>query len=244
MLFQLTGAGAIELALKTSHLATGRPVVVGFGGGYHGTGLGALAPGGWPEFRDPFRAWLAPARIEDYGVVPELDASVACVVVEPMQGRGGVVEPPPGFLAGLRDACDRAGALLVVDEVFTGLGRTGTMWMCQALDVRPDLLVCGKALAGGLPLSACLGDARADGPGLGRARRSRDRHPHPSRQPALVCGRAGGAGRDRIASAAAAGAGAGAGGARRRCPRCADAGWRWACPAMRRPPATGCCGAA
>jgi 4-aminobutyrate aminotransferase-like enzyme len=157
MLFQLTGAGAIELALKTSHLATGRPVVVGFGGGYHGTGLGALAPGGWPEFRDPFRTWLAPARIEDYGVVPELDASVACVVVEPMQGRGGVVEPPSGFLAGLRDACDRAGALLVVDEVFTGLGRTGTMWMCQALGVRPDLLVCGKALAGGLPLSACLG---------------------------------------------------------------------------------------
>jgi len=157
MLFQLTGAGAVELALKTSHLATGRAVVVGFGGGYHGTGLGALAAGGWPEFRDPFRAWLAPARIEAYGAVPELDASVACVVVEPMQGRGGVIEPPPGFLAGLRDACDRAGALLVVDEVFTGLGRTGTMWMCQALDVRPDLLVCGKALAGGLPLSACLG---------------------------------------------------------------------------------------
>ena len=70
MLFQLTGAGAIELALKTSHLATGRAVVVGFGGGYHGTGLGALGPGGWPEFRDPFRAWLAPARIEDYGLVP------------------------------------------------------------------------------------------------------------------------------------------------------------------------------
>ncbi|HZI36086.1 MAG TPA: aminotransferase class III-fold pyridoxal phosphate-dependent enzyme, partial [Gaiellales bacterium] len=69
MLFQLTGAGAVELALKTSHLATGRAVVVGFGGGYHGTGLGALAAGGWPEFRDPFRAWLAPARIEDYGGV-------------------------------------------------------------------------------------------------------------------------------------------------------------------------------
>ena len=157
MAFQLTGAGAVELALKTAHLATGRRGIVCFEGGYHGTGLGALAACGWPEFRDPMSAWLPPARVEPYGRQPALDAGVAAVVVEPMQGRGGVVEPPTGFLAGLRTACDEAGALLVVDEVFTGLGRTGSMWMCQAEGVAPDLLVCGKALGGGLPLSACLG---------------------------------------------------------------------------------------
>ena len=156
MLFQLTGAGAVELALKTAHLATGRTGIVCFEGGYHGTGLGALAACGWPEFRDPMAAWLPPARVEPYGRVPALDGGVACVVVEPMQGRGGVVEAPAGFLAALREACDSAGALLVVDEVFTGLGRTGSMWMCQAEGVAPDLLVCGKALGGGLPLSACL----------------------------------------------------------------------------------------
>jgi 4-aminobutyrate aminotransferase/(S)-3-amino-2-methylpropionate transaminase len=101
-------------------------------------------------------AWLPPARVAPYGHVPTLDSDVACVVVEPMQGRGGVVEAPAGFLAALREACDSTGALLLVDEVFTGLGRTGSMWMCQAEGVAPDLLVCGKALGGGLPLSACL----------------------------------------------------------------------------------------
>ena len=178
-LFHLTGAGAVELAMKTARLATGRERVVGFRGGYHGTGLAALAVGGWPEFRHPFAPWLAPSRIEPYGVVPRLTEDVACVVVEPMQGRGGVVEPPAGFLAGLRDACDRAGALLVVDEIFTGLGRTGRMWMCQAEHVRPDLLVCGKALAGGLPLSACLGaPALMDRAWGGRGEIAIDTHTH------------------------------------------------------------------
>ena len=150
-----------------------------------------------------------------------------------MQGRGGVVEPPAGFLAGLREACDRAGALLVVDEVFTGLGRTGTMWMCQALDVRPDLLVCGKALGGGLPLSACLGTPELmDRAWGGHGEVAIDTHTHLGSP--LSCAAAL-AVLDEIesAGAAAAGAGAGAGGARRRCARCAGAGWRWACPATR-----------
>jgi len=112
-------------------------------------------------------------------VVPPVDERVACVVVEPMQGRGGVVEPPAGFLAGLRAACDAAGALLVVDEVFTGLGRTGSMWMCESERVAPDLLVCGKALAGGLPLSACLGTPRLmDEAWGGRGEVAIDTHTH------------------------------------------------------------------
>jgi 4-aminobutyrate aminotransferase / (S)-3-amino-2-methylpropionate transaminase / 5-aminovalerate transaminase len=179
MLFALTGSGAVELALKTAHLATGRDAIVSFENGYHGTGLGALAACGWPEFREPFASWLPPARVVPWGAVPELGPDVACVVVEPMQGRGGVVPPPPGFLPGLRDACDTAGALLVVDEVFTGLGRTGDLWMSEAEGVRPDLLVCGKALGGGLPLAACLGAPELmDAAWAGRGEVAIDTHTH------------------------------------------------------------------
>lgn len=179
MLLHLTGAGAVELAIKTAVLATGRSEVVGFAGGYHGTSLGSLIPGGWPEFRDPFAALLPAPEIVPYGEVPPLGESVACVVVEPIQGRGGVVEPPHGFLRRLRYECDRWGALLVVDEVFTGLGRTGAMWACESDGVRPDLLVCGKALAGGLPLSACLAAPELmDAAWAGRGPVAIDTHTH------------------------------------------------------------------
>jgi 4-aminobutyrate aminotransferase-like enzyme len=179
MLFALTGSGAVELALKTAHLATGRGGLVSFENGYHGTGMGSLAVCGWPEFRDPFSSWLPPAQVAPWGVVPDVGSDVACVVVEPMQGRGGVVPPPEGFLAGLRAACDDAGALLVVDEVFTGLGRTGDLWMSEREGVRPDLLVCGKALGGGLPLAACLGSPDLfDAAWGGRGEVAIDTHTH------------------------------------------------------------------
>jgi 4-aminobutyrate aminotransferase-like enzyme len=179
MVFALTGSGAVELALKTAHLATGRTGIVSFENGYHGTGMGALAACGWAEFREPFAAWLPPAQVVPWGVVPDLGGDVACVVVEPMQGRGGIVPPPEGFLHGLRQACDAAGALLVVDEVFTGLGRTGDLWMCAREDVRPDLLCCGKALGGGLPLAACLGTPELfDAAWGGRGELAIDTHTH------------------------------------------------------------------
>jgi len=179
MLFHLTGAGAIELALKTALLATGRRGLVAFHDGYHGTALGALLPGGWPPLRDPFAPWLPEPRLERYGERPALDASVAVVLVEPLQNRGGVILPPAGFLAELRRECDRVGALLVVDEVFTGLGRAGAMWMCEEQGVAPDLLVLGKALGGGLPLSACLGRPELmDAAWAGRARYAIDTHTH------------------------------------------------------------------
>ena len=141
--------------------------------------MGALAVCGWPLFREPFADWLAPADLVPWGGSPALGEEVACVVVEPMQGRGGVVPPPDGWLAALRHECDRWGVLLVVDEVFTGLGRTGYMWMSEAEGVRPDLLVCGKALGGGLPLAACLGTPELmDRAWAGRGEIAIDTHTH------------------------------------------------------------------
>ncbi len=151
----VTGEDAVEIALRTALLATGKPGIVAFDGAYHGTGLLAVAATGLERFREPFAAWL-PGPVhrgrygEDPGPLPD-DAGV--VVVEPVQGRGGSRVPPDDFLPTLRRRCDEAGALLVVDAIFTGLGRLGEMW--PGADVA-DVLCIGKALGGGLPLSAAL----------------------------------------------------------------------------------------
>ncbi len=151
----VTGEDAVEIALRTALLATGRPGIVAFEGAYHGTGLLSLAATGFEQFRAPFAAWL-PGPVyrraygDDPGVLPD---DTACVIVEPVQGRAGSRVPPPGFLETLRRRCDDAGALLVVDAIYAGLGRTGELWPGE--DVA-DVLCVGKALGGGLPLSAAL----------------------------------------------------------------------------------------
>jgi 4-aminobutyrate aminotransferase-like enzyme len=154
VLLGVTGEDAVEIALRTALLVTGRPGIVAFEGAYHGTGLLALAATGFERFRAPFAAWLpGPVYRFPYGEDPgPLPADTGCVVVEPVQGRGGAMVPPEGFLEGLRERCDEADALLVCDEIYTGLGRTGAMWRSGGL---ADLLTCGKALGGGLPISAC-----------------------------------------------------------------------------------------
>ena len=151
----VTGEDAVEIALRTALLVTGRPGIAAFSGAYHGTGLLALAATGFEHFRAPFAAWLpGPVHRFPYGKDPgPLPADTGCVIVEPVQGRAGARVPPEGFLARLRERCDEAGALLVADEIYCGLGRTGELWRSGEL---ADLLVCGKALGGGLPLSACL----------------------------------------------------------------------------------------
>jgi 4-aminobutyrate aminotransferase/(S)-3-amino-2-methylpropionate transaminase len=151
----VTGEDAVEIALRTALLVTGKPGIAAFDGAYHGTGLLALTATGFEAFRRPFAAWLpGPVHRFTYGEDPgPLPDEVGCVVVEPVQGRGGARVPPEGFLERLRERCDEAGALLVCDEIYTGLGRTGAMWRSGGL---ADLLTCGKALGGGLPLSACL----------------------------------------------------------------------------------------
>lgn len=151
----VTGEDAVEIALRTALLATGKPGIVAFDGAYHGTGLLALAATGLERFREPFEAWLpGPVHRRTYGVDPgELPAGTGVVIVEPVQGRGGSRVPPDEFLPMLRRRCDEAGALLVVDAIFTALGRLGEMW--PGADVA-DVLCVGKSLGGGLPLSAAL----------------------------------------------------------------------------------------
>lgn len=151
----VTGEDAVEIALRTALLATGKPGIVAFDGAYHGTGLLAVAATGLERFRQPFEAWLpGPVHRRAYGEDPgELPADAGVVIVEPVQGRGGSRVPPDDFLPTLRRRCDEAGALLVVDAIFTALGRVGEMWPGSNV---ADLLCIGKALGGGLPLSAAL----------------------------------------------------------------------------------------
>jgi 4-aminobutyrate aminotransferase / (S)-3-amino-2-methylpropionate transaminase / 5-aminovalerate transaminase len=155
VLLAVTGEDAVEVALRTSLLVTGKPGIVAFEGAYHGTGLLALAATGFERFRTPFAQWLpGPVHRFPYGEDPgPLPEDAGCVIAEPVQGRAGARVPPNGFLDRLRERCDEAGALLVCDEIYTGLGRTGALWRSGGIG---DILVCGKALGGGLPLSACL----------------------------------------------------------------------------------------
>jgi len=167
----LSGSDAVETALKTAKLATGRPGVLAFHGGYHGLSHGPLAACGYAEgFRAPFSDQLNPhvrfapwpSPTMDLGaalaqVRAALTPDIGAVLLEPIQGRGGVHVPPTGFLDGVSNLAHAAGALLVVDEIFTGLGRCGAMFLSEGVDV--DLLCLGKSLGGGLPVSACVGTA-------------------------------------------------------------------------------------
>ena len=155
--FTSSGTEAIEGALKLARKHSGRARFVAFAGGYHGDTFGSLSLCDNPRYREPFEPLLDGVEILPFGSVAGLeriDHSVAAVVVEPIQGEGGVRIPPEEFLPALRARCDAVGALLICDEVMTGLGRTGAWFACQQWDVCPDILVLAKALGGGLPLGA------------------------------------------------------------------------------------------
>ncbi len=192
VIFAQSGAEAVELALKTARLATGKPGVLAFTAGYHGTSLGALEVTGWGRLREPFEvgpagAGGAPARARahfaPYGRCSRCDlglaypaCGIACVreagrilehaerrsggvgaiLVEPILGRGGDHVPPPEWLPGIAELARRSGARLVVDEIYSGLGRSGALWASVDAGVTPDLVCLGKALGGGMPLAAVL----------------------------------------------------------------------------------------
>src|SRR6266566_4934370 len=151
----VTGEDAVEIALRTALLATGKPGILAFEGAYHGTGLLALAATSIDAFRLPFRTWLpGPVYRRRFGDDPgTLPARCGCVIVEPVQARGGAQVPSPDFLRVLRRRCTARGALLIVDAIYAGLGRTGELWPGAEY---ADVLVVGKALGHGLPISAAL----------------------------------------------------------------------------------------
>jgi len=158
--FTSSGAEAIEGALKAARKHTARTRLVAFEGGFHGDTLGALSVGGNAVYRRPFEPLLPGVVLlpfDDETALAAIDRETAAVVVEPIQAEGGVRIPAPGFLPALRRRCDETGALLVLDEVVTGFGRTGTLFAHRQAGVVPDLLVLAKALGGGLPLGAFVG---------------------------------------------------------------------------------------
>ncbi len=198
-IFCNSGFEAVEAALKTAMLATGRRGVIAFEGGYHGLGYGALNATHRQHFRGPFRSQLRefghfvpfPVAADVRRLKPtnpqstvrkpqlteppqvgchEVEArirqtfrreKVGAILVEPIQARGGINIPPPEFLPLLRQLCDDHGALLILDEIYTGFGRTGKWFACEHSGATPDIICLGKALTGGFPLSACVGRADA-----------------------------------------------------------------------------------
>jgi len=160
----LSGADAVDAAVKTAILATGRTGVITFDRGYHGLSLGAVALQAYnPSFTDPFRQIAHPAVTHlpwgcGLDVLDDaLSDDIGLVLAEPIQGRGGIRVPPPGWLAAVADRARAAGALFALDEIQTGMGRTGSWFAGPDEGVVPDLLCVGKALGGGFPISACMG---------------------------------------------------------------------------------------
>lgn len=185
-IFFNSGAEAVENAIKIARAATGRPAVLTFSGAFHGrtllgmsltakahpirNGFGPFAPGIYRlPFPHPYRPPLG-SGAEDCGdrclehirelLLTEIAPSeVAALIVEPVQGEGGIVVPPAGFLEGLQDICAAHGIMFILDEVATGFGRTGTMFAAEKEQLNPDMIVLGKGLAAGHPLSAVVGKA-------------------------------------------------------------------------------------
>ncbi|MEU8236015.1 acetylornithine transaminase [Actinoplanes sp. NPDC048967] len=159
VIFSNSGAEANEAAFKLSRL-TGRTHVVATEGGFHGRTMGALALTGQPGKREPFRPLPGEVTHVPYGDAEALRAAVttqtAMLILEPIQGEMGVVVPPPGYLAAAREICTATGTLLVLDEVQTGIGRTGHWFHHQSEGVEPDVVTLAKGLGGGLPLGACI----------------------------------------------------------------------------------------
>lgn len=159
------GTDAVEGAIKLARLYTGRNTFLSTLGGFHGKSMGSLSLMGNATFREPFRAGLQDVRFAAFGDANALQnefekaqavgTPIAAFVVEPIQGEAGAIVPPPGYLPCARKLCDQYGALLIADEIQTGMGRTGMMWGVDHSDVEPDIMCLGKAIGGGvMPLAA------------------------------------------------------------------------------------------
>lgn len=163
-----SGAEAVEAAIKLARLATGRAGVVSAMRGFHGRTMGALSATHKRQYREPFGPLVPGFSFVPFNRVEKLRAAVdgdtAAVIIEPVQGEGGVRAASPDYLRAARRICDEAGAALVFDEIQTGFCRTGRMFACDRHAVTPDLLCLAKAIAGGVPMGAVLADERMQPP--------------------------------------------------------------------------------
>lgn len=160
-----SGAEAVEGALKIARMFTKRPHFVCAQNGFHGKTWGALSASGRDVYKKPFEPLLPGFTHVPFGdaeaLAEAVDERTAAVLLEPIQCEAGIIMPPEGYLRAAREICQRAGALLILDEIQTGLGRTGALWACDWEDVAPDMMTVGKALGGGvMPLGAFM--ARAE----------------------------------------------------------------------------------
>ncbi len=160
--FNNSGAEAVEGALKFAKGATGREKIISTSGSFHGKTLGALSVTGREKYRKAFNPLVPGVEFVDYGDEAQAESAIddqtAAFIVEPIQGEGGIIVPPDGYLTALRKACDKHGTLLIFDEVQTGMGRTGTLWGSQHEGVSPDIMTLAKALGGGvMPIGAIVG---------------------------------------------------------------------------------------
>lgn len=155
-----SGAEAVEVAIKLAKKFTGKKGMIAMKGGYHGKTSGALSATWSKKYKESFEPLLPNFKHVEYGdleaVQREVDEDTCAVILEPIQGEGGIIVPPDGYLRGVRELCDKRGLLMIADEIQTGLGRTGKMWACENWNVVPDIMTVAKGLAGGVPIGATL----------------------------------------------------------------------------------------
>ena len=155
-----TGTESVEAAIKLARRHTGRKKVISMKGAFHGKTYGSLSATWNKKYRDPFGPLLDGFEFAEYGDPESLeklvDGDTAAVLAEPIQGEAGVIVPPSDYFRHVREVCDRKGALLILDEIQTGLGRTGRMWASEHWGVVPDIMTVSKGLGGGVPIGAAV----------------------------------------------------------------------------------------
>jgi acetylornithine/LysW-gamma-L-lysine aminotransferase len=158
-----SGAEAIECAIKLARKHTGKTEIIAFTGSYHGKTLGALSATWNPKYREPFEPLVPGFKFVPFGKIDKVEQAIsektAAILIEPIQGEGGIHVPPNGFLEALRKLCNEREILLIFDEIQTGLGRTGKMWASEHWGVTPDVMCVAKGIAGGIPMGATIATA-------------------------------------------------------------------------------------
>ena len=157
--FVNSGSEAVEGALKLAKRYTGRKKIVAFKHAYHGSTHGSLSVIGDPAYQEPFGPLLPGVEHITFNAIHELNTitnETACVIIEPVQGEAGIIEATPSFIKALREKCNQTGAMLIFDEIQTGMGRTGSMFAFERYAVVPDILLLAKGLGGGMPIGAFI----------------------------------------------------------------------------------------